>query len=359
MRTLLVCLMIGTFLSAVAVPALAEETKPRITIDVELRAFSDKKPIRRITLSDPTIPTPPATGEDITRLVRDLASADDNTGKLAAVRLFNTGDPAVSALGTALRAEHAEQRRYAALVLMVLGTNKAMKCLRATPMPWLYDDLRSDDSDVAQPAAMVMVHLGTEKALAAVCDILKDADAEMDLRMSILYGFTLAPSPKCVPAVEMCLRDENPYIRYTAITTYAILQGDKATDKLLTLLPDTNPVVRITLMGILAGKKDPRVRDALVTILLHDDANWARAFAAVTLQDNAQQPNVLPYLTRAEKDPSRLVQVAAAIALDKDISEQDFKDAMTALMDECGGTDASFVIEGLKGKIEGEIKTPK
>ncbi|HOF89009.1 MAG TPA: HEAT repeat domain-containing protein [Armatimonadota bacterium] len=359
MRTLLACLIAGMVLTALPFPASAGEARPRTTLDFEVGLSSNKPPVRRMSLSDPAIPTPPATGAEIPLLVRDLASADDDTRNLAAVRLFHTGDPAVAALGKVLRAEHPHQRRYAALVLVALGTKKALAPLRAVPMPWLFEDLRSDDDKAALQAAVVMAQIGGAREVAAVCAVLDDADAAMELRSFILFGFALGRSPKCVPAVERCLHDENPFIRHTAITTYALLRGEQATDKLLTLLPDPNPLVRFGLIGILAGKKDPRARDALVTILLHEGASWSRAFAAVTLQDHAQHPNVLPYLQRAERDPSRLVQVVAAMVLGKDISEQDFIAAIEALVHECGGTEASFVIETLKGKIEGTIEQRK
>lgn len=158
---------------------------------------------------------------DVTQLLADLASPDQEKSGKASLVILAKGELAVPGLIEMLGNPDAKLRARAATTLWGLGTSAR------SAAPALAQALRDPELDVRRAAATALGNMGAhaEPAVPALIAALKDRDSAVRQLAAMALGEIGPPAQSALPALAAAARLEG--LRPTALEAQRRIQGGK------------------------------------------------------------------------------------------------------------------------------------
>lgn len=169
---------------------------------------------------------------DLSQLLEDLTSGDEQRSHAAVYGLASHGNHAVRALQKLGRDPHPDLRWWATCALSEFDDNRAQASL--------IQALRDDEISVRQCAALALRLNPTTKAIADLVNALQSDD----LLLARLAGDALAAiGPKSIRALQPLTQSPNPHVRIEAVRSLAQMRHPDAIAPLFACTEDPSSMV--------------------------------------------------------------------------------------------------------------------
>lgn len=208
---------------------------------------------------------PESTEALVHALVRKFSLSQSIQGERARAQLVLVGGPAVPFLGAYIEGSSgAGVKEQCALALAYMRGVGDAELMRVA---------RSDDEAVRRSVAMALGMSGTPQALEG-CARIARSDPSWKVRAEAVKSLGKTRLPQTASPVAACLRDEDPYVRRTAVEALAAYNCTEAVVALRDASRDPDSEV-----SALAAKSLDRVLRTLVAMLRAKDPQIAAAAA--------------------------------------------------------------------------------
>lgn len=243
-------------------------------------------------------------GQNLSTWVSRLAAKDNNVRKEAIAIIVGIGEPALPAVGGALRSKDPWTRFSACMIIEQWGgrASQAVPDLKAS----LHDEL----PNIGQRAALALAKLPPQGVL-VLAEALKDKDPTVRLHAASALGSAAGAAKTFVPALTDVLRDEKASVRGAAAWSLGNV-GDASESVIVALtaaVKDSDPKVRynsvyaLRQLGGRAGAALPALCDAL----LKDSDHHVRVVAASAISKiapkNAEGRAAIEKALQEDKNP--------------------------------------------------------
>ena len=257
-----------------AIDALGEIASPK-AVDALTIALKDKDERAKVSAAK-------ALGEigdarAVPALADALKDTDPQVRQAAARALGRTGDPqALKPLLTALRDQDWNVRAGA--------TESLSSCLRANPVPWVFDELVAMTEGPDAAVALRPLTAFGEKASPVFLQALKNADPKV--RAAVAVAVADIPVPYVMEALlDVLVKDPAPQVREAAAAAMGYFRSPRSQAALLAALKDTHPPVRATAARALGWTGDDKAVDPLTAVAEKDPDQEVRYAARKAIKD--------------------------------------------------------------------------
>jgi HEAT repeat protein len=169
---------------------------------------------------------------DISSLINDLFSGDDDRAETAAQQISELGKSAITPLLEKLDASDPDHRWWAVRALACIDQPEAKAAIRSA--------LTDKDSSVRQCAALSLRESPSPAAIPQLIELLEDDDR---LLARLAADALVATGDPVVAALIEVMQSPNSGVRIEAARALAIMRNDQAISSLFSALDDPSPWV--------------------------------------------------------------------------------------------------------------------